>query len=139
MPDEEYPYTLTTGRRLESYNTGVQSGGYLSPLHTGEAADISPEDAEALGAENGTMVRIASRRGSVIAPVRIDPGLRRGVVFMSLHFPDDVATNLLTINATDPKSGTAEFKACAVSLQLATQTMPTATNAHRLLAAAGDD
>jgi len=36
---------------------------------------------------------------------------------MTLHFPDDVATNLLTIDATDPKSGTAEFKAAAVRVE----------------------
>jgi formate dehydrogenase major subunit len=139
MPDDEYPFTLTTGRRLESYNTGVQSGGYASPLHRGETLDISPEDAAGLGAANGTLVRISSRRGSVVAPVYIDPGLRRGVVFMTLHFPDDVATNLLTINATDPKSGTAEFKACAVRLQLATQSMPAYVTQRRELAVAGDD
>jgi formate dehydrogenase major subunit len=139
MPDDEYPFTLTTGRRLESYNTGVQSGGYASPLHRGETIDISPEDAAMLGAANGTLLRISSRRGSVVAPVYIDPGLRKGVVFMTLHFPDDVATNLLTINATDPKSGTAEFKACAVRLQLATQTMPAYVTQRRELAVAGDD
>ena len=33
---------------------------------------------------------------------------------MTFHFPDQVDTNLLTIDVTDPKSGTAEFKACAV-------------------------
>ena len=138
-PDDQYPFILTTGRRLESYNTGVQSGGYGSPLHRGESVDISPEDAEAMGAVEGMPVRISSRRGSVVAPAHIDPGLRRGVVFMTLHFPDDVATNLLTINATDPKSGTAEFKACAVSLVLATQTMPAFVTKKRELAAAGDD
>jgi formate dehydrogenase major subunit len=138
-PDDEFPFVLTTGRRLESYNTGVQSNGYASPLHRGETVDISPEDAEALGAANGTLLRVSSRRGSVVAPAYIDPGLRQGVVFMTLHFPDDVATNLLTINATDAKSGTAEFKACAVSLQLATQTMPAYVTARRELAVAGDD
>jgi predicted molibdopterin-dependent oxidoreductase YjgC len=140
MPDEQFPFLLTTGRRLESYNTGVQSGGYLSPLHRGETIDISPEDAAELGAANGTLLRISSRRGTVVAPAFIDTGLRKGVVFMTLHFPDDVATNLLTINATDPKSGTAEFKACAVSLQLATQTMPVVGRTRREhAAAAGDD
>ena len=33
---------------------------------------------------------------------------------MTFHFPDQVDTNLLTIDVTDPKSGTAEFKACAI-------------------------
>ena len=117
----------------------VSSNGYSSPLHRGETVDISPEDAERLGAANGTLLRITSRRGSVVAPAFIDPGLRQGVVFMTLHFPDDVATNALTINATDPRSGTAEFKACAVSLQLATQTMPAFVHQRRELAVAGDD
>ncbi len=57
-----------------------------------------------------------SRRGQVEVPVRIDPSLRPGLTFMTLHFQDDVATNLLTIDATDPKSGTAEFKATAIRI-----------------------
>ena len=56
-------------------------------------------------------MRVRSRRGEVVAPVHIDEALRPGLTFMTFHFPDDVATNLLTIDATDPKSGTAEFKA----------------------------
>jgi formate dehydrogenase major subunit len=36
---------------------------------------------------------------------------------MTFHFPDDVATNLLTIDAQDPKSGTAEFKAAAIAIE----------------------
>jgi anaerobic selenocysteine-containing dehydrogenase len=117
--DADYPLLLTTGRRLESYNTGVQTGGYRSPLHRGESVDLSPEDARKLGVVDGETVRVTSRRGSVVAPARIDPGLREKVVFMTLHFPDDVATNLLTIDASDPKSGTAEFKACAVRVEKA--------------------
>ncbi len=117
MPDAEYPLLLTTGRRLESYNTGVQSGGYFSPLHYGEALDLSPEDAARLGVAEGDLLRICSRRGHVTAPAHIDPSLRAGMVFMTLHFPDDVATNHLTIDVADPKSGTAEFKACAVRVE----------------------
>jgi len=123
-PDDEYPFLLTTGRRLESYNTGVQSSGYASPLHFGEALDLSPEDAARLGVADGDPVRISSRRGSLTAPARLDPGLRAGLVFMTLHFPDDVATNLLTIDAADPKSGTAEFKACAVRVEPALAAAP---------------
>ena len=117
MPDAEYPFLLTTGRRLDSYNTGVQTAGYISPLRRGETLDISPEDAARLGVEEGDAVRVTSRRGSVVAPVFIDPGLRAGLVFMTLHFQDEVRVNLLTIDATDPKSGTAEFKACAVRVE----------------------
>jgi formate dehydrogenase major subunit len=115
--DEDYPLRLTTGRRLDSYNTGVQSGGYRSPNRVGETVDVSPADARALGVTDGDVVRIASRRGAVEAPVRIDDGLRAGLVFMSFHFPDEVDVNQLTIDATDPKSGTAEFKASAVRIE----------------------
>ncbi|MDF2735300.1 MAG: formate dehydrogenase [Chloroflexota bacterium] len=113
----EYPIRLTTGRRLDSYNTGVQSGGYTSPLRRGESLDISPEDLIAHGLADGERVRVISRRGHVEVPVRIDESLRPGLTFMTLHFQDDVATNLLTIDATDPKSGTAEFKATAIRIE----------------------
>ncbi len=115
--DEEYPVRLTTGRRLDSFNTGVQSGGYRSPMRRGERLDISPEDAESYGMREGDRARVTSRRGSIVVPVHIDSGLRAGLVFTTFHHNDDVATNLLTIDATDPQSGTAEFKACAVRLE----------------------
>ena len=114
---DEFPIRLTTGRRLDSYNTGVQSGGYSSPLRRGESLDLSPEDCERLGVAEGEQVRITSRRGSVVAPVRVDDTLRPGLAFMTLHFPDEVETNVLTIDATDPKSGTAEFKATAIRVE----------------------
>ena len=113
---EEFPLRLTTGRRLDSYNTGVQSGGFASPLRFGETIDVSPEDARALGIVNGEIVCVASRRGAVDAPVQIDSSLRPGLVFMTFHFPEQVDVNMLTIEANDPKSGTAEFKASAVRI-----------------------
>jgi predicted molibdopterin-dependent oxidoreductase YjgC len=116
--DDEFPLRLTTGRRLESFNTGVQTGGYASPLHVGgEAILLAPEDGARYGVVDGGRVRIVSRRGAVEAPARYDATLRPGLAFMNLHFPDEVATNVLTIDATDPKSGTAEFKATAVRLE----------------------
>jgi len=116
--DEDFPLRLTTGRRLESYNTGVQSGGYSSPLHVGgEAILLAPEDGERYGVADGSRVRVVSRRGSVEAPARYDATLRPGLAFMNLHFPDEVATNVLTIDAVDPMSGTAEFKATAIRVE----------------------
>jgi formate dehydrogenase major subunit len=112
----EFPLRLTTGRRLDSYNTGVQSGGFESPLRMAETVDLSPEDAISMGIIDGEIVRITSPRGTVTAPARVDDGLRPGLVFMTPHFPNDVDTNLLTIEAIDPKSGTAEFKAAAVRI-----------------------
>lgn len=115
--DDEYPLRLTTGRRLDSFNTGVQSGGYRSPMRRGERLDMSPQDARSYGLGEGDRARVSSRRGSVVVPIHIDAGLRAGLVFTTLHFNDEVATNLLTIDATDPQSGTAEFKACAVRVE----------------------
>jgi anaerobic selenocysteine-containing dehydrogenase len=66
---------------------------------------------------HGEVVRISSRRGSIDAPVRLDRGLRPGLAFMTFHFPDEIDVNVLTIDATDPKSGTAEFKATAVRVE----------------------
>ena len=114
---EEFPIRLTTGRRLDSFNTGVQTGEYTSPLRKREALLISPADGERLGVADGERVLASSRRGSVQVPVRFDPTLRPGLAFLTLHFPDQVATNVLTIDATDPKSGTAEFKASAIRIE----------------------
>ena len=114
--DEQYPIRLTTGRRLDSYNTGVQTARYSSPLRRDEALDLSPEDGTRYNLREGEKVRVSSRRGSVVAPVRFDPGLRPGLAFLTLHFHDQVATNDLTIDAVDPKSGTAEFKATAIRI-----------------------
>ena len=114
---EEFPIRLTTGRRLDSYNTGVQTGLYSSPMRQGETIDLHPEDARRLGVAPGETVRIVSPRGSVLAPVRLDEGLRPGLAFMTFHFPDQVATNELTVDAQDPQSGTSEFKAAAIRIE----------------------
>lgn len=115
--NENYPLRLTTGRRLESYNTGVQTSRYRSPMRHAETLGLSPEDGERYGLIEGERVRVTSRRGSAEAPVRFDASLRPGLAFLSVHFPEEVATNVLTIDATDPKSGTAEFKATAIRIE----------------------
>jgi formate dehydrogenase major subunit len=113
----EFPIRLTTGRRLDSFNTGVQTGGYASPLRDRETLDVSPADARALELSEGERVRIVSRRGEIEAPVRVDRNLKPGLAFLTLHFPDDVDVNQLTIEAWDPKSGTSEFKATAIRIE----------------------
>jgi formate dehydrogenase major subunit len=113
----EFPIRLTTGRRLDSYNTGVQTGNYASPLRRPETLDLSPEDGARYALQEGERVRIRSRRGCVTAPVHFDDGLRPGLAFMTLHFPEQVRTNDLTIEAPDPKSGTSEFKSTAIGIE----------------------
>ena len=114
--DENYPIRLTTGRRLDSYNTGVQTAGYRSPLRRQEALGLSPEDGAKYAVADGERVRISSRRGAVEACVRYDTSLRPGLAFLSYNHPDEVPTNFLTIDAVDSKSGTAEYKAAAIRI-----------------------
>jgi predicted molibdopterin-dependent oxidoreductase YjgC len=115
--DGEYPLRLTTGRKLDDYNTGVQTESYASPLRREVAIEVSPEDGRHYELHEGERVRVTSRRGSVVAPVHFDAGLRPGLVFLSVHAHDEVATNDLTIDAVDPRSGTSEFKATAIRIE----------------------
>jgi formate dehydrogenase major subunit len=133
---EEFPIRLTTGRRLESFNTGVQTGGYTSPLRRGESIDMHPEDGARLGIADGELVRVVSRRGAIEVRARYDPILRPGLTFMTFHFQDDVATNIITIDATDPKSGTAEFKAAAIRIE---KLDASATRSAEMAAVAGGE
>ena len=115
--DEQYPIRLTTGRRLDDYNTGVQTNRFASPLRRKEALGLSPEDGRKYKLREGEQVRVFSRRGSVVAPVKFDAALRPGLAFLSVHAHEQIATNDLTINAVDPKSGVSEFKATAVRIE----------------------
>jgi predicted molibdopterin-dependent oxidoreductase YjgC len=113
----EYPLMLTTGRRLEFFNTGVQTTLYDSARRQEEVLELNPEDAAALGIADGDRVRVSSRRGSIELRARADRGLYRGLAFLTLHHPDQTPVNRLTIHAVDPKSGTAEFKATAIRVE----------------------
>ena len=119
---EQFPIRLTTVRLLDAYNSGVQSGGYASPLRRREALRIDATDAATLGITDGERVRISSRRGSVEAPVAIDTSLRPGLASITPHFSEQVDTNILTNDAWDPQSGTAEFKATAIRIDKLTPT-----------------
>jgi formate dehydrogenase alpha subunit len=117
-PDDEYPYTLTTGRRYESYNTHEQTRHYASGVkikQTEETVDIHPADAEKLGISDGEIVHVASRRGELTVKAKITEQVVPGLVFMSFHWKE-TPTNVLTLNEYDPISGTAEYKACAVAI-----------------------
>ncbi len=113
---EEFPIRLTTGRALDSYNTGVQSGSMSSPIRYGEAIDLNPVDSQRLGVADGEVVRVSSPRGSVDMPLRVVADLPEGLAFTTFHFPDLVDVNVLTNDAWDRRSGTAEFKAASIRI-----------------------
>ena len=113
---DEYPLRLTTGRVLDSYNTGVQSGRFNSPIRSGEALEVSRVDAKLLGLAAGERVLVSSRRGSIQMTVAVDPDLPVGLAFTTFHFPELADVNQLTSDAWDTSSGTSEFKAAAIRI-----------------------
>jgi len=119
LPDEEYPLTLTTGRRLEHFHTGTmtrKSVG-LNKL-CGPQVLISTEDAKELGIRDKETVKIASRRGEIEAPAVVTDKMGKGTVFIPFHFKE-AAANVLTNPATDPVCKIPEFKVCAVKVSKA--------------------
>ena len=118
LPNEEYPFLLTTGRVLYHYHTLVtrKSKG-LSEIYPEGVVEINPEDAMRLGfqPDNG-LVEVASRRGKVTVKAKVSNRLPPGVVFMTFHFKE-AAANLLTLDALDPVAKIPEFKVCAVKIQ----------------------
>jgi formate dehydrogenase alpha subunit len=116
-PDDEYPFTLNTGRILQHWH-----GGTLSRRSTGLNAvvpraqiSINTEDGRELGIATGDSIRITSRRGTVVGEARLSEGLPRRMVFMNFHFAE-TPTNALTGDAVDPVAKIPEYKVSAVRI-----------------------
>ncbi len=119
IADSNYPFILTTGRRYEAYNTHTQTRFYAEGVkikQTEETLDLHPKDAVSLGINEGDLVEVSSRRGTLTVKVKLTEQVVPGLVFMSFHW-SEAPTNVLTLNEYDPISGTAEFKACAVHIK----------------------
>jgi formate dehydrogenase alpha subunit len=116
MPDEEYPFILTTGRLLEHWHGGTLTRhSKLDALYPEARVEINPADAARLKIEAGQAVRVSSRRGSIVLRAWVTPRTTVGVVFIPMHFAE-AAANLLTIDALDPRAKIPEYKACAVRI-----------------------
>jgi formate dehydrogenase alpha subunit len=118
LPDDEYPLTLTTGRRLFQFHTGTMSRKVkgLNAFMGEEKAEINPADAECLGISQGDRIKVTSRRGEVTARARITGDSPPGVVFMTFHFAES-PTNVLTNPVLDPVAKIPELKVCAVRVE----------------------
>ncbi len=114
---DEFPLRLTTG--VGSTSTTRACRPRATPRRCGGARASTSRPRTRTGWGSATARWCASPRGAggIEVPVRIDEGLRPGLTFMTPHFQDEVATNILTIDATDPRSGTAEFKAAAIRVE----------------------
>ncbi len=117
-PDQEFPFTLTTGRILQHYHTGSMTRRVagLEALAPEERVEISPEDAARLGVEDGGWVRVSSRRGSVESRAWITDRVGSGLVFMTFHYAEALG-NALTNTAVDPVAKIPELKVCAVRVE----------------------
>jgi predicted molibdopterin-dependent oxidoreductase YjgC len=116
--DEEYPFTLTTGRLMFHFHTGTMTRRSKKLVSEVPAAyvEIHPEDARAIGLNGHKQIRVTSRRGQICLGVRITPTIKRGVVFIPFHFAE-AAANALTNSAIDPIAKIPEYKVCAVRIE----------------------
>jgi predicted molibdopterin-dependent oxidoreductase YjgC len=120
VPDDEYPLVLSTGRTLYHYNIGnmTRESETIAQKQNENFIEMHPHDAEALGIPDGEPVRVTTRRGSFVVRAPVGNKTRPGAVWMPFHFVE-AATNLLTNDAFDNITRTAEYKCCAAKVELA--------------------
>jgi formate dehydrogenase alpha subunit len=117
LPDETYPFILSTGRILYHWHGGNMSrrSQGLSEINPDAEVEINPEDAKALNCSGGEMVELASRRGKINAVVKVTERSPKGVAFMTFHF-EEAPVNQLTIDALDPVAKIPAFKVCSIQI-----------------------
>jgi len=126
MPDDEYPYFLTTGRMFAHFHTGTMTrvSAHLDAEQKTGYVEIHPEDAEKLTIKTGDTVNLSTRRGEIRIPARISHKIparishkvEPGLLFVPFHFAENSA-NILTNSAFDPIAKIPEYKVCAVKIE----------------------
>ncbi len=120
LPDTDYPFVLITGRQLEHWHTGsmTRRSQVLNAIEPEPVVSAHPDDLDKMGVVEGGTIKVASRRGEVVALARADRGMRPGEVFIPFCY-HEAAANLLTNAALDPVGKIAEVKYCAVRVSAA--------------------
>ena len=119
LPDDEFPFYLTTGRMLYHYNVGTQTRRTaVSQLDKAkeETVRIHPRDARKLDISDGEEVDVISRRGRVRVKSEVTKATNVGTVFMTFHYPE-TRTNILIGDAKDEFTGCPEYKVSAVRIE----------------------
>ena len=118
IPDEEYPFWMTTGTEYAHYLTATMTRrcATLDREMPELMTDLNPEDGMRMQIAHGDYVRVTSRRGTLVSRVQLTRRVKPGMIFMPLHF-EEAAANLLTNPALDPISKTPEYKVCAVRVE----------------------
>jgi formate dehydrogenase alpha subunit len=118
LPDEDYPFVLTTGRTYFHWHTGTMTRRthLLDREEQRAFVEVHPDDAARLGVNERDEVLVESRRGKVRVQARVTAMVVPGVLFMPFHFVEGAA-NALTNNVLDPESAIPEFKVCSARLR----------------------
>src|SRR2546422_1022116 len=118
LPDDDYPFVMNTGRQLYHWHTGTMTrrASGLDAREPTPIVEIHPADAKDIGVREGELVRLTSRRNSMVSAARITERVARGQVFVPFHFRE-AAANLLTNPVLDPYAKMAELKICAVRIE----------------------
>lgn len=117
VPDEEYPFTLITGRVGFQFHTGTMTRkiSILEREAPKAVLEMNSKDARRLRVIDGSIVAVESRRGELHLPVQIKQDIPESVVFSTFHYSEK-NINELTICAIDPVAKIPEFS-CAVSIR----------------------
>ncbi len=118
LPDDDYPFFLTTGRRYAHYNVRSMTGRCPSlEFEMGKPlTQINFKDAEKLGIQAGDPIKITSRRGEVVSYARPGDIVPEGSIFMDFHFAH-ANSNLLLGTSLDPITKTPDYKVSAVRVE----------------------
>ena len=118
LPDEDYGLFLSTGRTLYHYNCATQTRreSGLDAKQPENFIEIHPRDAMKRGISTDDRVEVSTRRGSVEVRAIVSRQVRPGCTWMPLHFAESRA-NLLTNDAGDAVTNTAEYKVCAAEVK----------------------
>jgi len=118
LPDDEFEYILITGRQLEHWHTGsmTRRASMLNEIEPDPISNMCLSDMKKIGAKEGDLVSVESRRGKIDVYVRRDDGLQQGQIFIPFCYVESAA-NLLTNAALDPDAKIPEFKFCAVKVR----------------------
>ncbi len=112
----DYPYILTTSRRLEHYNSGSMTRRTPNiELVNCDQLLINPQDAKKENIEDGAKVQITSANGTTHLNAHISKEVKPGILFTTFHFPE-IAINHLTSSVFDQESMTPEYKVVAVRI-----------------------
>jgi ferredoxin-nitrate reductase len=124
QPNELFPLILTTGRIRDQWHTMSKTGkvNKLKQHISNAFLEIHPEDAAARGIHENDMVEVWGARGNVRVKARLSADIKKGVVFLPMHWGKILGNDLhrannLTHTLVDPDSKQPDFKFSAVQVR----------------------